>query len=122
MGEALSRLKPGPDKLYVMWDFPFEAFSAFDSFERFRPYRLFVTSFFQRSPVAMATLKEFGVENLFRDMVDDPRIFLNCNREQGVLLHNYLQENFRKTIWAEKVFDSEFFKVYSIRSLRKSER
>lgn len=122
MEKALDGLKPGTDRLYVMWDFPFELFNAFDDPERYRPYRLFVTSYFQRSPLVMETLREFGVKDLFRDMVDNPRIFLNCSREQGVLLHTYLQERYRLDIRAEKEFDGGFFKVYSIHSIGKKGR
>ena len=116
MKSCLEEMKPRADQLYVMWDFPWELLSAFDDFEWLRPLRIFEANFSQRCPAAMGTLSEFGIADLPRDMVNNPRVFLSCSQEEGIHYHVFMEENYRMNIHAEPVFECGPSKVYSIRS------
>jgi hypothetical protein len=104
--------------LIVLWDLPLEALDAFDDLERFRPFHLFLMSSSQRSPAQAGLLKDYGLEDFGKGMVDNPRVLLNCSAEQGAHLAVYLAENRGIRVRAEKAYDGGFFKVFSLRSAR----
>jgi hypothetical protein len=115
---CLQQLHPTENQLYITWSFPYELFRAFDNYECFRSFNMVSSSFIQRSPASLAILDRFGVKNIFRDAVNNPKIFMICDAEQGVHYHEYLKENFHEDIRAKKVYDFPYFKVFSIVSKR----
>jgi hypothetical protein len=120
MKVCLKQLHPSEKQLYVMLQFPFEVFNVFDDFECLRPFRIFFSSVNERCPAAMNILKEFKVKDVFRDAVDNPNIFMICNQEEGLHYYTYLKENFHMTIYARKILDCGFLKVFSIHSRQES--
>ncbi|HUO58336.1 MAG TPA: hypothetical protein VMV05_09215, partial [bacterium] len=120
MHESIRRLSPKDDQLFVTWSFPYEAIGAFDDLECFRHFHVFPTTFFQTCPATMELAGEFGVHNPFRDVVDNPRVFLNCSQEEGLHFHDYLAENYGLDAGARKIFDCELFKIYAIHSVEKA--
>lgn len=118
--ECLKELKPMPQQLYVMWGFQFELFRVFDNYDCFKPIHMFATSFIQRSPIYDRTLKGLASKNIFLDMVDNPNILMICNPQQGAHYHDYIKENFHKEIYARKVYECPYFKVFTIHSKKAS--
>ncbi|HVZ79778.1 MAG TPA: hypothetical protein VHE12_03145 [bacterium] len=116
--ESLKGMESLGDRLIVLWDFPLEAVNAFDDLERFRPFHLFLMSSSQRSPAQAGLLKEYGLEDFGKGLVDNPRVLLNCSPEEGVHLAVYLQERYGLKVRAVKAYDGGYFKVFSLRSVR----
>jgi hypothetical protein len=111
-------LAPREDQLFVVWGstFRYEATNAFDDFEDFRTFHIFPLAVFQRSPHGQAMLRHFGIrENLFREMVDDPKIFLICDPDEARMLMIYLWEKFRIRVKWELYFKGGFrvFRLHS---------
>ena len=118
MRACLDAMAPLKDRLWVLWDFPLEYFGAFDDLERFRPYRFVVCSALQRSPLMEEGLSQWGLRDPFLDAVDDPRVLVFCDGEQGGHYHDYLWENRKKRIVARKDFQFGDLKAFSIHSAR----
>jgi hypothetical protein len=116
---TVEALHPRPDQLYVVWNsgFPYEKIHAFDSFEMFRDFHLAALGDFQRTPLTQGMLEHFGIKNLFRDMVDNPNLFMICSPEEGKLCRQYLKEKFGIKSRVEVIFFSPFFNVMRVQSL-----
>ncbi len=117
---CLKQLHPSEKQLYIMLQFPFEIFNAFDDLECLRPFRIFFASVNERSPTSIKVLDEFKIKDVFRDAVDNPNIFMICNREEGLHYYAYLKENYHINIYAQKIYDCGYFKVFSIHSRKES--
>lgn len=115
---SIGSLGPQDGRLYVTWGplFRYESLNACDDLEIFRGFRLFHIGTHQTSPIGRAMLDRFGIKDLLRDMVDDPRLFLICGAGEGILYHTYMREKYGMEIRAEKTFESRCFKVYRVRS------
>jgi hypothetical protein len=118
---SLKQLDPRRDQLYVIWNisFPYKAISALDNLDFFNSFPVVSLSWFQHSPFTRQMLDRFGVKNLLRDMVDNPRVFLVCSPEEGGLYGRYMEENYGMTIQAKKVFKCYEYEVYRIFSSKK---
>jgi hypothetical protein len=127
--ESLKDLNPQDGQLYVnqLSSFNLESIPAFDDFEMFRHFNLVQLSWNQRSPTTEAMLKRFQVENLFKDMVDNPNLFLIVYSEEivpnvkGFLMacRNYLKEKHGLEVVYEPVKKYPAFWVLRIRSVGK---
>lgn len=115
-GDRLQAMKPLGDRLIVHWDMPLEVFNAFDDLERFRPFHFFLMSSSQRSPAQADLLKEYGLEEFGKGLVDNPRVLVNCSAEQGAHLAVYLQEKYGIRVHPQKVYECEYFKVFALHS------
>jgi hypothetical protein len=113
---CLQQLRPSDKQLYIMLEFPFEAFNAFDDFECFQPFRIFFASAMERCPAQMETLENFKIEDPFKEAVDNPNILMICTTEEGLHYHTYMLEHFRKNVFARRVFDGGYFKVFTLHS------
>jgi hypothetical protein len=123
---SLQNFRPQNDQLYVniLSAFPFETIPAFDDFEMFRHLNLVQMAWFQRSPTTEDLLKRFGVTCLFRDMVDNPDLFLVVYSDQVqrdvanylTMHHTYLKEKFGIDSKFEQVFACPFFWVLRVHS------
>jgi hypothetical protein len=120
--DCLNQMNPRDDRLFVVWDFPFESLGAFNNFECFRHFHMFASVFSQTCPANLETLRRFGVRDPFRDAVDNPNVFLNCTLEQGLHYRDYLKENYGLEITARRFFACGYFKVFSIRSMAAEKR
>jgi len=116
MRSLLRQVHPLENQVYFTWGLPFELFGAFDTYDFFKPFHLVTASFIQRSPVTQETLDRFGIGNILKDAVDNPNIFVICGKEEGSHYYTYMEENFHISIYAQKVFDGGYFKIYSIHS------
>ena len=115
----VGRLHPTDDQLYVVWNsgFPYEVLGAFDDFELFRNFHVLSLGVFQRAPFTQELLGHFGVRELFRDMVDNPKLFMIGSPEEEGLYGAYARERLRKEVHLEKTFESPFFEAVLARSL-----
>jgi hypothetical protein len=111
---------PRKDACYVVWQssFPYEILGAFDSFELFRGFNIVQLAWFQRFPVTQAMLDRFGVKNLLRDMMDNPRLFLICTPRENNYYQIYMREKYSLETTFETVFSTPFFKIEKIRSIK----
>jgi hypothetical protein len=111
---------PQDNQLYVIWDsaFPFELMGAFDDFELFRHFHVVMLAGHQRSPQAHSMMTHFGVKNLFRDLVDNPDLFLICSRYEMDLYKAHMREKHQMETDFEAVFTSPFFAAYRIHSVK----
>jgi hypothetical protein len=114
--QSLRDLGSFKGQLIILWDFPLECANAFDDLERFRPLHIFLMSASQRSPVQAGLIKDYGLEDFGKGMVDNPRVLLNCSGEEGAHLAVYLQENKGIKVRPQKVYECEFFKVFALHS------
>ena len=117
----LNSLHPRPDQLYVVWagHFPYETINALDDFEFFRNFHLFNLSCFERSPLSQDMLARFGIQNLFRDIVDRPYRFLICHPDHLNYFKKYLEEREGWKVREEEDFPNDFFHIYRIHLLQK---
>lgn len=124
---SLKDLNPRDDQLFVncLSSINFESIPAFYDFEMFRHFNIIQLSWNQRSPTTEAMLKRFKVVNLFRDMVDNPNVFLVIYSEMagknimGFLLacQNYLKGKYGMEVSFEQAFKYPTFWVMRIHSV-----
>jgi hypothetical protein len=122
--QSIMSMNPDRNKLFVLWDaiFPYESIIAFDDYEIYRNWHIFALAPYQRSPIAQEMLDYHGVKNLFRDMVDNPNIFLICSGEEKEMYHQYMKEKYSLETRAEIAFKNPCFFVYRITSINPNRR
>ena len=120
LGDAMNKLRPTDNQLYVIWDssFPYELMPAFDDFESFRHFHIFSLAASQRSPISQNMLDHFKVKDPLLDIVNNPDIFLICTPKEGEFYRQHMWEKYRMAIRPEKTFDCLFFKVFRILSVK----
>jgi hypothetical protein len=126
--ESLRDLNPQEDQLYVnhLSSFNLESIPAFDDFEMFRHFNLVQLSWNQRSPITEAMIGRFGVKVLFKDMVDNPNVFLMVYSEEADLnvrgflgaLGNQIKERYSLEVNYETVKKYPAFQVLRIHSVK----
>jgi hypothetical protein len=116
LNKCLETLQPKKDELYVIWDssFPYESTNAFDSFEKFRNFNIFPLAVFQNSPQCQTTLARFQVHEVFKDLVDNPKIFLVCHNPETLYYGQYMLEKYRIPTYPEKTFSNGLFPLFNI--------
>jgi len=112
--DCLKQINPAQNQLYIMWAFPFTHFSAFDTFDCLRPFHMIPLCSIEGSPATTETLKKFKIENVFKEAVDNPNIFIIYNKLQGMHYYRYLQENAHQITYVKKVYDFPDFQVFTI--------
>ncbi len=115
---AVEDLNPQDGQLFVAWGstFPFEKIGAFDDDGFLRHFHFVSLSWIQRAPPTQAMLGQFGLKNLFQDMVDNPSVFLICTPHQWYLYRAYMKEKYNREVYVKDAFRSEPFNVYRIQS------
>jgi len=114
--QCMAQWNPPEDQLCVMWTFPYEDFNALDDLSAFRRLRLFELAVYQRSPNAQKMLDHFGIKDLFREMVDNPRVLLVCTPEECGYYRQYMREKYGLETVMEETFKCPFFQVFRVRS------
>jgi len=114
---TLKGFEPGADRLYVVWEtaFAINLIRPFNDFEVFRGWNIVSLTWLQRFPVTGKMLDKFGVKDLFRDMVDDPRIRLVCDRAQGALIQAHLLERYGIRARLVPVYVSDYMWAFEVR-------
>lgn len=113
-------LGPKDNQLYAVWyySFPFELNAAFDDFETYRHFNMVPLAWFQRSPTTHAMLERFGVKDLFRDMVDNPNLFMICSKDEGESYKTHMKEKYDLDTRLEVVYTCPFFTAYRVLSIK----
>ena len=117
---ALGSFHPTDNQLYAIWDssYPFELMGAFNDYEFFRHCHFIWFAAFGRSPFAADWMDRFGVKNFFRDMVDNPNLFLISWPYYMNLYQAHMLEKYQLATELETVFTSSFFNVYRVHSAK----
>jgi len=107
---------PQDNQLFALWgsNFPYEFFNAFDDFEAYRHFNIIALTWFQRTPTTRAMLDRFGIKDLFRNMVDNPNLFLICTPSETDGYRIHMREKFNLDTQLESVFNCPFFSVYRV--------
>jgi hypothetical protein len=113
---SLKEFHPDPNKLYVVWEMllPYNLIRPFDDYEVFRGWNIVSLTWLQRFPVTARMLERFGVKKLFRDMVDNPNIYLICNKAQGNLYQNYMLEKYGMKTELKAVYVSDYIWMFEV--------
>ncbi len=116
MKTCMENLHPQDGQLYAawFWGFPMEFVGAFDDFEIYRHFNMVALTWFQRSPTTRAQMERFGVKDLFRDMVDNPNLFMICNGTDMEFYKVHMREKYGMAVEAETVYQCPLFRVYRI--------
>ncbi len=124
LNNEMDQFHPQDDQLYVIWDsaFPYELMGAFDDYECFRHFNVAVLTWFQRSPTTRAMLNRFGVNHLFRDLVDNPKVFLICSPWELNAYRTCMMEKYQMPIDPEPAVSGNFFTAYRIHSVSTGSR
>jgi hypothetical protein len=72
---------------------------------------------FQRSPIISTMMDRYGLKNLFKDMVDNPKVFLIAHKDELNFYQIYMKEKYKKDINFKVYFNSGQFTVLSVHSL-----
>jgi hypothetical protein len=120
MKTYMNNLRPQDNQLYALWgsNFPYEFFNAFDDFEAYRHFNIIALTWFQRTPTTKTMLDRFGIKDLFRDMVDNPNLFLICTPAETEGYRIHMREKYNLDTQMEMVFSCPFFPVYRVHSLK----
>jgi hypothetical protein len=117
--EAMQRLNPQDDQLFVVWaaTYPFELVGAVDTDDYFQHWNILPIDWFQRNPTTSATMSRFGLKNVFKDIVDNPKVFLICKKEQWDLYKTYMKEKYNIDVkWKIYFSADKLFFVLSVHS------
>jgi len=116
--KQMKDLAPREDQLFVTWasSYPYENIAAFDNGEIFQNFNVLPIDWFQRTPITTAMLNRFSLKNLFRDLMDNPKVFLICSPRQWTLYQTYMREKYNQSVRFEVYFHSDQFNVLSVRS------
>ena len=116
----MDRFAPPPGGLCVIWDssFPYEMINPFGDFRFFRKMDLVTLAWYQRNPTTKAMLERHGVPDLFRDMVDNPRVTMICTPWEAEVYGVYLREKYGIQARLAPTFQSRFFTAYQARSVK----
>jgi hypothetical protein len=114
--DCLAQWNPREDQLYVVWasGFPYEAFNAFDDFGLFKKIHLFELAVYQRSPNAQKMLDHFGIKDLFREMVDNPKVSLICTPQECGYYQQYMREKYSLETVMVETYECPFFRVFRV--------
>jgi len=115
---VVQNLNPQDNQVFVTWDsaFPFIKIGALDDDAFLRHFHVIALDWFQRSPITQAMMDRYGLKNILKDMVDNPKVFLICIPSQWNLYQIYMREKYNKTINYKIYFQSNQFTVLSIHS------
>jgi hypothetical protein len=104
MRNQLARLDPRPDQLYVIWSSALafqDLVTPLGDLRPLRRFKAFHLASGQRTPIAKARLRQFGIDDLYVGICRNPNVFLVCLPEATEVfgayfwLHYGLQPAFR---------------------------
>jgi hypothetical protein len=115
---AVQTLNPQDDQVFVTWGsaFPYNKISAFDNDEFLRHFHIISLDWFQRSPMTSAMMNHYGLKNIFKDLVDNPKVFLICTPNEWLLYRIYMKEKYNKDVNGKIDYQSDQFTVLSVHS------
>jgi hypothetical protein len=115
---SLAYLNPQDDQVFVTWGdaFPYTKIGAFDNDEFLRHFHTIAIDWFQRSPITIAMMDHYGLKNLLKDMVNNPKVFLICHPDELNLYQVYMKEKYNRNVIFYNVFNSDQFMVFAVRS------
>lgn len=115
---SMEYLNPQDDQVFVTWGdaFPYTKIGAFDNDEFLRHFHTIAIDWFQRSPITTAMMDHYGLKNLFKDMVNNPKVFLICHPDELGLYQVFMKEKYNLNIMFYRVFNSDQFMVFAVRS------
>jgi hypothetical protein len=116
---TVRNLKPKDNQLFITWGsaFPYEKVDAFDV-DFLKHFHTISLAWFQRTPVTEAEMSRFGLKNLSRDLVDNPKVFVICNQKQFDFFYYYMISKYKMKTYGQSVFRSNAFNVYAIRRVK----
>ncbi len=119
MKNYMADFHPQDHQLYALWGshFPYEFFNLFEDFEAYRHFNIIPLTWFQRSPTVKAMLGRFRVKDLFRDMVDNPNLFLVCTPDETDTYGIHMREKYQLETRLEAVYSCPFFTAYQVHSV-----
>jgi len=115
---AMAEINPQDDQVFVVWgsSFPYIKIGAFDNDEFLQRFHVISVDWFQRTPTTSAMMDHFGLKNLFKDIVNNPKAFLICEPNQWNLYQVYMKEKFNVDVKLQFYFRSDQFAILSIHS------
>ncbi len=113
---TVADLNPQDDQLFVVWgsSFPYIEIGAFDDDEWLKKFHVVSVDWFQRTPATRAMMDRFGVKDLFKDLVNNPKAFLICTPGQWYLYQVYMKEKYNEDVKFKFYFRSDQFAALSI--------
>jgi hypothetical protein len=110
----MQKINPDPANLYIAWtqSFPWEFMLPFDNLGYMKNFRS-VNS--QYGPSTLSTLREFGISDPYRALVEDPRVFLITDvKKENVqlqLLGGFLFEHYNLRVQRQVIYQNEVFTI-----------
>ena len=118
----MEEMDPQPDELFLTWgdSFPYQWVPALVPIREFYgDFKTVGIGVGLRSPISRARLREFGVENVYTDIIDRPDIFLiTLSGEQDLfpLYARYVEEHYQTIVTRELRYAGPFFNAVRIRT------
>ncbi len=118
---SVKALDPQDDQIFVTWggSFPYAKNGAFDGDGFLKHFHAVSLDWFQRSPTTQDMMIQYGLRNVFKDLVDNPKAFLICDPEELNLYRSYMNEKFGEKVLFQPYFNSAQFTVYRVLSVKK---
>lgn len=113
---AMADLNPQDDQVFVVWGsaFPYIEIGAFDNDEFLKKFHVVSVDWFQRTPTTRDTMDRFGLKDLFKDLINNPKAFLICTPDQWYLYQVYMKEKYNEDVKFKFYYRSDQFVVLSI--------
>jgi len=104
--QIVQAMQPTEDKLFVVWasSFPYENISPFSDLNFMRKLNLFSLGSIQRTPIAKATLDEFGIDNIYTGIAENPNMYLVVRQDYQKqynwlgIYNQFMYEHYKKPI------------------------
>jgi hypothetical protein len=98
--EALARLHHRSDQLYVVWGglFPFELLLTDADFEELKDFNMLPLGFLTQSPVFEARMRQFGIDDVYRAIFENPKVYLIASDRLNKFFIEYVREHYGKEI------------------------
>jgi hypothetical protein len=112
--QEMQKINPNPANLYIAWtqSFPWEFMLPFDNLGYLKNFRSINS---QYGPSALSTLREFGISDPYKALVEDPRVFLitDVKKEnvQFQLLGGFLLEHYNLRVQRQVIYQNEVFTI-----------
>lgn len=118
---SVKSLNPQDDEVFVTWGdaFPYAKNGAFDDDTFLDHFHAISLDWFQRSPITQDMMFHYGLKNVFKDLVDNPKAFLICSSDELYFYNLYMNEKFGIDTRFQPYFTSAQFTVYRVWSVQK---
>jgi hypothetical protein len=118
--DLMKRLKPRPDKLFVLWgsEFPYEDLFVPLSWESpNREFKVLGLSSLAATPFTTARLKEFGLSDLYSILRRQKGIYFISNKGENGVLATYFRDHYRLRIGGAAVLNHPLLYPAAVYSL-----